>query len=49
MGEPEIKILLARPGRIWDDNIKIDKKKKWVGKVRTGLIWLRKRINGGLL
>jgi hypothetical protein len=39
---------LGRPGRKWEDNIKLIFK-KWDGGAWTGSMWLRIRTGGGLL
>jgi hypothetical protein len=44
---PEGKRPLGRPGRRWEDNIKMDL--QWDGGAWTGLIWLRIGKGGGLL
>jgi len=48
MGKPEGKKRSVRPRRRWEDNIKMDFREVGWG-ARTGLIWLRIGIDGGLL
>jgi hypothetical protein len=48
VGKLEWKRLLARPRRRWEDNIRMDLT-EIVGKVCTGLAWLRTGTSGGLL
>jgi hypothetical protein len=49
VGKTEGKRLLARPMLRWEDNIRIDLKKKWDMEVWVGLFWHRIRINDGFL
>jgi hypothetical protein len=50
VGKPEGKIPLGRPGRGWEDNIKMGLREiGWGGVVWTGLIWLKIGTCGGLL
>jgi hypothetical protein len=44
VGKPEGKILLGRPRRRWEDNIKMNLQE--IGWGRTGLIWFRIETGG---
>ena len=46
VGKPEGNTSLGKPTRRWEDNIKMDFRKR-VGMAWTGFIWLRKRTGGG--
>jgi hypothetical protein len=48
MGEPEGKRPLRRPGRRWEDGIKMDLREIGWG-VWSGFIWVRIGTGGGLL
>jgi hypothetical protein len=47
VGKPEGRRPLGRPGRRWEDNIKMDLREVGWG-AQTGLIWLRIGTGGGL-
>jgi hypothetical protein len=50
VGKPEGKRPLGRPGRIWEDNIKMDLQEVGGGRiVGTGWSWVRIRTVGGHL
>jgi hypothetical protein len=50
VGKPKGERSLERPGRRWEDDIKIDLRESgWGGGVWSGFTWLRIGIVGGLL
>jgi hypothetical protein len=49
VGKPEGKRTVGRPRRRWVDSIKMDLKKRKDRVGWTGLVWLRRGTNGGLL
>jgi hypothetical protein len=48
VGKPEGRRPLGRPRRRWEDGIKMDLKRHWLG-VWSGFIWNRTGTVGGLL
>jgi len=49
VGKAEGKRPLGKPRRRWEDNIKMDLQEIEWEEARTGFIWLRIGIGGGLL
>jgi hypothetical protein len=49
MGKPEGKRPLGRPGRRWEDNIKMDLREVGGGVMGTGWSWFRIGTGGGHL
>jgi hypothetical protein len=47
VGKPEWERPLGRRRRRWEDNIRMDLRE--IGRVWTGLVWLRIGTSGGLL